>query len=91
MNFNKIKKGDFLYFKYGSQTDYYIYINNIIDDNVNYDELKISYKKNEFIYSYKTTEKSLWNDKFFIFIRYEKCKEDIKILIEYIFKYKAVK
>lgn len=87
MNFDELKKDDFLYFRYDSTTGVYIYINTVTGSEVEYDELRILHRKSNIIYSFETVKKSLWNDKDFIFSRLERCDEDIKILIEYIFEY----
>jgi len=86
MKFNDLKKGDFLYYAYSPDANAYIYINNI-NNNVTFDELKIFHRKKEFIYSYNTVEKSLWNNKDFVFAKTKKCEVDIKSLIKYIFEY----
>jgi len=87
MNFDELKKGDFLYFRYDPTIGVYIYINNITSSEVEYDELRILHRKLNVVYSFGTIKKSLWNHKDFIFNKLEKCNEDVKILIEYIFKY----
>lgn len=86
MIFDELKIGDFLYFKYDSTTDAYIYIDKIEDEQVFYHEIRVLNRKQKFTYEYCVQYNTLWNDRDYIFIRFEKL-DDINILIEYIFEY----
>ncbi len=86
MKFKELKVGNFLYFKYDSSTDAYIYIDKLIDNTVYYHEMRLLHRKQEFTHEYCARYDTLWNDKDYIFTRFEKL-DDINILIEYIFEY----